>query len=200
MEIIVASQNKHKIDEIKNILTPIGFRVISRDEAGIPDFEIEENGETFEENSFIKAKAICDYCGKPALADDSGLSVDFLKGAPGVYSARFAGLPSNDKNNNHKLLALMKDVPYDARTCAFISVITIVYPDGKSVSGKGVCKGRLLLSEKGKGGFGYDPLFVPDGLEKTFAEITAEEKNAVSHRKKALDDLKAKLENNPDFL
>jgi len=192
-ELIVASQNKHKIDEIKEILKPLGFSVISRDESGIPDFEIEENGETFEENSLLKAKVICEHCNKPVIADDSGLSVDALDGAPGVYSARFAGVPSNDRKNNEKLVSLVCNLDYEERKCAFVSVVTIVFPDGRIFSGRGECSGHLLLDERGSGGFGYDPLFVPDGFDKTFAELSGEEKNSISHRKKALDDLKEKL-------
>lgn len=187
MEIIVAaSRNKHKIEEIEAITKKFGMSIISRDDAGVPKIEIEEDGETFEENSYKKAYEIMKMCGKTTIADDSGLMVDYLDGAPGVYSARFAGEDGNDAKNNEKLLTLLKDVPHEERTAKFVSVITMVYPNGESVVARGECHGHIINAPAGDNGFGYDPLFVPDGFQKTFAELSPEEKNEISHRAKAL--------------
>ncbi|MBR5315493.1 MAG: RdgB/HAM1 family non-canonical purine NTP pyrophosphatase, partial [Firmicutes bacterium] len=170
MEIIVAaSRNKHKIEEIEAITKKFGMSIISRDDAGVPKVEIEEDGETFEENSYKKAYEIMKMCGKTTIADDSGLMVDYLGGAPGVYSARFAGEDGNDAKNNEKLLNLLKDVPYKERTAKFVSVITMVYPNGESVVARGECHGHIIDAPAGDNGFGYDPLFVPDGFQRTFA-------------------------------
>ncbi len=191
--IVAASRNRHKIEEIEAITKKFGMRIISRDEAGIPPVEIEEDGQTFEENSFKKASEIMKLCGQITLADDSGLMVDYLNGAPGVYSARFAGEDGNDAKNNEKLLKLMEGVPADKRTAKFVSVITMVYPDGTVLTARGECPGTILTAPAGDGGFGYDPLFVPEGYEKTFAQLTADEKNAISHRAVALVELERLL-------
>ena len=191
--IVAASRNRHKIEEIEAITKKFGMRIISRDEAGIPPVEIEEDGQTFEENSFKKASEIMKLCGQITLADDSGLMVDYLNGAPGVYSARFAGEDGNDAKNNEKLLKLMEGVPADNRTAKFVSVITMVYPDGTVLTARGECPGTILTAPAGDGGFGYDPLFVPEGYEKTFAQLTADEKNAISHRAVALVELERLL-------
>ena len=191
--IVAASRNRHKIEEIEAITKKFGMRIISRDEAGIPPVEIEEDGQTFEENSFKKASEIMKLCGQITLADDSGLMVDYLNGAPGVYSARFAGEEGNDAKNNEKLLKLMEGVPADKRTAKFVSVITMVYPDGTVLTARGECPGTILTAPAGDGGFGYDPLFVPEGYEKTFAQLTADEKNAISHRAVALVELERLL-------
>ena len=192
--IVAASRNRHKIEEIEAITKKFGMSIISRDEAGVPPVEIVEDGETFEENSFKKADEIMKLCGKITLADDSGLMVDYLGGAPGVYSARFAGEDGNDEKNNEKLLKLLDGVPAKGRTAKFVSVITMVYPDGTVLSARGECPGRIITVPTGDGGFGYDPLFVPDGYEKTFAQLTPEEKNAISHRSAALTELEKLLE------
>lgn len=192
--IVAASRNRHKIEEIEAITKKFGMSIISRDEAGVPPVEIVEDGETFEENSFKKADEIMKLCGKITLADDSGLMVDYLGGAPGVYSARFAGEDGNDEKNNEKLLKLLDGVPAKGRTAKFVSVITMVYPDGTVLSARGECSGRIITVPTGDGGFGYDPLFVPDGYEKTFAQLTPEEKNAISHRAAALTELEKLLE------
>lgn len=192
--IVAASRNRHKIEEIEAITKKFGMSIISRDEAGVPPVEIVEDGETFEENSFKKADEIMKLCGKITLADDSGLMVDYLGGAPGVYSARFAGEDGNDEKNNEKLLKLLDGVPAKERTAKFVSVITMVYPDGTVLSARGECPGRIITVPTGDGGFGYDPLFVPDGYEKTFAQLTPEEKNAISHRAAALTELEKLLE------
>jgi XTP/dITP diphosphohydrolase len=204
--IVCASNNQHKIVEIEAITAKFGMKVISRNDAGVPPFEIEEDGDTFEANSYKKAAEILAVCGKPTLADDSGLMVDYLDGAPGVYSARFAGAPTDsgqdrvDGENNKKLLALMEGVPAEKRTAKFVSVITMIFPaeddkfkPGKVLVARGECPGLVLTEEHGDGGFGYDPLFLPNGCDRTFAEITAEEKNAVSHRANALKELERLL-------
>jgi len=149
-------------------------------------FVVIEDGKTFADNSYKKAFTIMRITGKPAIADDSGLVVDCLDGAPGVWSARFAGEPCDDDKNNDKLLDLMKDVPYEKRTAHFVSCVTLVYPNGEIISAQGECPGHILFERRGTGGFGYDPLFLPDELDKTFAEINMEEKNTVSHRARAL--------------
>lgn len=191
--IIAASRNQHKITEIEAITKKFGMNIISRDEAGIPKFEIEEDGETFEENSFKKASEIMKVCGKITIADDSGLMVEYLGGAPGVYSARFAGEDGNDTKNNKKLLMLLEGVPYKERRAKFVSVITMVYPDGTYLTARGECEGHIIDTPTGENGFGYDPLFVPEGYQQTFAQLSAEEKNAISHRAKALVQLEKLL-------
>lgn len=191
--IIAATQNKHKIKEIEAITKEFGMSIIARDEAGIPKVDIVEDGETFEENSYKKAYEIMKLCGKATIADDSGLVVDCLDGAPGVYSARFAGVDGDDKANNRKLVELIKDVPYEKRTARFVSVITMVFPDGETIVARGEVEGHMVLEEKGPNGFGYDPLFVPVGYDITFGEIDPDIKNKISHRANALNKLREKL-------
>lgn len=192
--IVAASKNKHKIEEIEAITRKFGMDVIARDAAGVPDdLEIEEDGETFEENSLKKAKGILEVCGKPTIADDSGLMVDYLGGAPGVYSARFAGEDGNDAKNNEKLLRLLEEVPMREKTAQFVSVITLAFPDGRTIVARGECPGRIIETPIGENGFGYDPLFVPDGYDRTFAQLTSEEKNQISHRAVALQELERQL-------
>ncbi|MDR2132953.1 MAG: RdgB/HAM1 family non-canonical purine NTP pyrophosphatase [Clostridiales Family XIII bacterium] len=195
MLVVAATQNAHKIRELTEITKAFGMTVISRSEAGVPDFEIEEDGATFEENSLKKARAIMERCGLAAIADDSGLVTDALGGAPGVLSARFAGVSgeSADAANNEKLLALLSGVPDAERTARFVSVVTLVFPDGRALAARGECEGFIGRAGRGDGGFGYDPLFTPRGFEKTFAELSAEEKNGISHRAKALAALRELL-------
>ena len=193
--IVAASKNRHKIEEIEAITKKYGMDVIPRDEAGVPDeIEIEEDGETFEENSKKKALGILAVCGMPTIADDSGLMVDYLGGAPGVYSARFAGEPCSDEKNNRKLLHLLEEVPPKEKNAKFVSVITLAFPDGEIIVARGECPGRIIDQPVGENGFGYDPLFVPDGYQKTFAQLTAEEKNRISHRARALKELERQLQ------
>ena len=177
--------------------------LVPRSEAGIPYIEVEEDGETFEENSYKKAYEIMKLAGEMTIADDSGLMVDALDGAPGVYSARFSGAGATDRSNNEKLLALLKDVQAEKRTAKFVSVITMIYPHGDKIVARGECQGRIIFEERGSGGFGYDPLFVPNdqpqravdaGEKLTSAEMEPAEKNAVSHRGKALRALVASIE------
>ena len=194
--VVAASRNRHKIEEIDAITKKFGMHIISRDEAGVPDIEITEDGQTFEDNSLKKAREIMKLCGQITIADDSGLMVDCLDGAPGVYSARFAGEDGNDEKNNQKLLMLLEGVPEEKRTAEFVSVITMVYPDGNIITARGECQGRIITEPAGDNGFGYDPLFVPDGYDRTFAQLTAEEKNSVSPRAAALEKLKKLLGEN----
>ena len=187
MKLVIASNNGHKVREIKKILGRFFKEIVTIKELGL-DIDPEETGNTFEENSLIKAKAVCLTSGLPALADDSGLCVNALGGAPGVYSARFAGIEQNDEKNIDKLLDELKDCK--DRTAEFVTVVTLVYPDGKVLSAKGRTEGEITYERKGTGGFGYDPVFYSRELNKTFGEATEEEKNAVSHRGKALESLK----------
>ena len=191
--IIAATKNRHKIKEIEAITSQFGMNIISWDDAGVPDVEIPEDGDTFEENSYKKAYGIMELSGEITVADDSGLEVDYLDGAPGIYSARFAGEGATDDKNNEKLLQLMKDVPFEQRTARFVSVITMVFPDGKSVVARGTVEGHLAYELKGERGFGYDPMFIPEGYSETMGEISGEEKNRISHRANALKVLREKL-------
>ena len=185
-KIIASSSNEHKIKELQAITGKFGMEVISKKDAGFGHVEVEEDGHTFEENSKKKAQVLADVSGEITIADDSGLMVEYLGGEPGVYSARFAGEGASDLKNNEKLLALLDGVPYSKRRAKFVSVITMVFPDGDMVVARGECPGHILLEARGKGGFGYDPLFVPDGYQRTFAQLTEDEKNSISHRAQAL--------------
>lgn len=186
-ELIIASNNKHKIVEIKAILGDFFSNIYSLSDKNI-NVEIEETGSTFEENAIIKAKYIAQMTGIPALSDDSGLEVNALGGAPSIYSARYAGEPSDSNKNNEKLLKEMDGIT--DRRANFTSVIAICYPDGKIITAKGATYGRILTQPQGENGFGYDPLFFSDDLNKCFGVATSEEKNAVSHRGRALQNLK----------
>lgn len=192
--IIAASRNKHKIEELEAITKKYGMNIISRDDANLPQDEVEEDGETFEENSYKKAYEIMKMSGEVTIADDSGLSVEYLHGEPGVYSARYAGENCSDKKNNEKLLNMLEGVPYRDRRAKFVSVITMVWPNGEHIVARGECKGHIIDQPEGSNGFGYDPLFVPDGFQRTFAQLTAEEKNSISHRAKALEKLEKLLQ------
>lgn len=186
MDIIIASNNKHKIREIKEILGDKFDNIFSLSDKNI-DIEIEETGLTFYENALIKAETICKLTGLPTLSDDSGLEVEALNGAPGVYSARYAGEPSSDKKNNELLLKNLKNITN--RKARFTCVIVLCYPDGSNISATGYCNGEILFKEDGNGGFGYDPLFYSYDLKKSFGVATGEEKNSVSHRAIALKNL-----------
>lgn len=185
--IVLASRNRHKIREMEVLLHTLlpeeDFVLLSLDDIGYTG-EIEENGTTFEENAKIKASvpASLGYIG---IADDSGLEVDALNGEPGVYSARYAdeeGVPHSDEANNDKLLRKLASVPDEKRTARFVSCLSLVTPCGRSFTVRGTCEGVMLWERRGTGGFGYDPLFYHPPLGKTFAELTPEEKNSVSHR------------------
>lgn len=191
--IIAATQNKHKIIEIDAITSEFGLKIIGRDEAGIPDIDIVEDGETFEENSYKKAYEIMKISGKPTIADDSGIVIDALGGAPGVYSARYAGPECDDDANNAKVLRELEGVPIEKRTARYVAVITMVFPDGKTIVARGECEGHIMFEETGTNGFGYDPMFRPLGYDTTFGHIPPEEKNKISHRGKALQILRSEL-------
>lgn len=190
MKIAIATNNKNKVKEIRAVLGGHFDAMYSLEDLGI-NVEIEETGDTLTENALIKARTIRDLSGLPALADDSGLMVDALDGAPGVYSARYAGEEHDDKKNNALLLKNLGGKP---RTAHFCSVIALVYPDGKELTAEGRVEGHILDCERGNNGFGYDPLFFSDELGKTFAEASQEEKNSVSHRGRALRNMLQILE------
>ena len=188
--IVVASGNPGKLREIASIFR--GYTIVSMHEAGFTE-DIEETGETFEENALIKARAVSRALHCTALADDSGLCVDALGGAPGVHSARFCGRHGDDSANNALLLEKLAGVPDQKRTAYFESCVALCFPDGRELTAHGRTYGRILQKEEGSGGFGYDPLFFSDELIKSFGTAAAEEKNAVSHRAKALAALEVKL-------
>ena len=191
--IIAATQNKHKIREIGQITEKFGYEIIGRDDAGVPNVEIVEDGETFEENSYKKAVGVMMLCNEVTIADDSGIMIDALDGAPGIYSARFSGEDATDEKNNEKMIELLKDVPYEKRTAKYVAVITMAFPDGETIVARGECHGHIAFEAVGNGGFGYDPYFIPLGYDTTFGVISAEEKNRISHRAKALEELERKL-------
>ena len=192
--IIAATGNKDKIKEIDAITRALGIKVVSKSEVGLGDFDPVEDGNTFEENSYIKAYEIMKRCNKPTIADDSGLEVEYLDGAPGIYSGRFAGEEGNYQRNNEKLLSLLEGVPYHDRRAKFVTVITLIYPDGKTIVARGECPGHIIIEPNGEGGFGYDPLFIPEGYQRTFAQLGTDVKNQISHRARALKELAIKLE------
>lgn len=198
--IVVATQNKHKIEEINKITKDFGYVLIYGKEAGIEGVEVIEDGETFEENSFKKANEIMQLTGKITIADDSGLMVDYLNGKPGVYSARFAGEDATDEENNQKLIEELKGVPFEKRTARYVSVITLVTPTGKKIVARGEVEGHIAEESSGNGGFGYDPYFIPKGYDVTFGNFTMEEKNKISHRGRALEKLREILENEKEIL
>ena len=191
MKLVLASKNEKKLKEMNEILSALGVEVCSQADAGV-DVEVEETGTTFEENSLLKAKAVMEASGLPAIADDSGLCVDALNGGPGVYSARYGG-EGLDDTMRYKLL--LSSMPRGAaRTAKFVSVITCCFPNGDVLTARGECPGTIAFAPMGTGGFGYDPVFFLPKLKKTFAQLSPEEKNAVSHRGKALEAFQAKLE------
>ena len=185
--LVLASGNKGKIAEIGEMLPE--FSVIGYKDAGL-DFEIEETGATFYENALIKAKAVSEALGLPALADDSGLCVNALSGAPGIFSARFAG-DGNDEHNIDKLLKELDGVK--DRSAKFVCSLVLYYPDGKIISAEGETNGEILFERAGQNGFGYDPIFYSADLKKSLGEASSKEKNSVSHRSRALKNLKEKL-------
>lgn len=190
MKLAIATNNTHKLQEIRAILGNSFDALLSLNELGI-DIDVEETGTTLEENAIIKASTICKLCGMPTLADDTGLMVDALNGAPGVYSARYAGEDHNDKNNRTLLLKNLKNV--ENRNAHFETVIAIYFPNGEFITSSGRVNGHILREERGNEGFGYDSLFYSTKLQKSFAEATPYEKNSVSHRGRALSAMLAKL-------
>jgi len=191
MKLVLASKNKKKLVEMNAILSQLGIEVCSEADAGV-DIDVEEIGTTFEENSLLKARAVMEASGMPAIADDSGLCVTCLNDAPGVYSARYGGEGLDDVGRYQLLLANMRG-QLD-RSAKFVSVITCCFPNGDVITARGECPGTIAFAPMGEGGFGYDPVFFIPGMKKTFAQLSAEEKNAISHRGKALEIFKGKLE------
>lgn len=187
MKIIIATHNKHKLQEMRRILSPMGYEVVTDLDLGIELSDVEENGETFLDNARIKAEAGCKESGLPCIADDSGLCVDALNGAPGVYSARYSGVHGDDDGNNRKLLSELSGVPTEKRTAHFACAICVSFPDGSEVTATGKCEGYIGYEKKGTNGFGYDPLFMVG--DRSLAQMTAEEKDAISHRGNALKEL-----------
>lgn len=186
MKVILASKNQHKLTELSSILSKLGFEIALESDYGL-DIEVEETGVTFEENSLLKAEAVMKASGMPVLADDSGLMVDALSGAPGVYSARY-GNKKSDAERTAYLLENMKDIPDAQRGARFVCVITCLFPDGKKIVARGECPGVIARAPKGENGFGYDPVFYLPEYGMTYAELPAEQKNAISHRARALQD------------
>lgn len=190
MKFVLASKNPHKLKEMNAILSAMGIEVCSEAEAGV-DLDVEETGATFEENSLIKARTVMQATGLPAIADDSGLCVDCLNGAPGVYSARYGGEGLSDGARTRLLLENMRGQL--SRKAKYVSVITCCFPNGDVISARGECHGAIAYAPIGTGGFGYDPVFFVPELKKTYAQITPEEKNAISHRAHALAAFQEKL-------
>jgi XTP/dITP diphosphohydrolase len=193
IELVVATRNRGKLKEIQSLLAGVVDTVHCA--ADFLDFpETIEDGLTFQENALKKAREAMSFSGMPALADDSGLAVDALGGRPGVHSARFAGEHAEDADNNHRLLDELSEVPAGQRQAAFVCTLAFVTPDGREQVFNGRIEGAILTSERGEEGFGYDPLFLVDGIERTMAELGVAEKNAISHRGQALQQFRTFLE------
>lgn len=184
MKFVLASNNAGKRDELMQMLSLCGIELVTAKEAGFGNLDPDETGASFAENALIKAKAFCELTGMPCIADDSGLCVDAMNGAPGVHTARYAG-DHNFADGIERLLAELEGVPAEKRSARFICSICCIWPDGHTVTAEGCCEGFIAKSRMGSGGFGFDPVFMlPDG--RCFASISTEEKNAVSHRGKAI--------------
>ncbi len=191
MKVVLATKNPHKLEEILSILGEIpGVEFLTFRDIPLPD--VEETGGTLEENAILKATSVARETGLPALAEDTGLEVEALGGAPGVRSARFAGEDKDYRANNEKLLGLLKGVT--DRRARFRTVAVLALPDGRTWTAEGVLEGRIAETPRGEGGFGYDPLFIPEGETRTLAEMSPEEKNRISHRRKALEAMRSILE------
>ena len=194
--LVIATRNQGKIAEIQRILD-LGnvdgesIEIKSVVEFDLPD--VEETGNTFEENALLKAETIARATGYAALADDSGLSVDALKGAPGIYSARYSGIHGDDSANIEKVLAELIECPDEDRGAEFTAVIAVAKPDGSHIIARGELRGQIALAKRGANGFGYDPIFIPDGHERTLGEFTATEKDEISHRASALAEIAPKI-------
>lgn len=191
-EIIIATKNAGKVKEFEEFFAPYKITVKSLlDFENLPD--VEETGTTFEENAALKAEQIAVHVQAPVLADDSGLMIDALDGRPGIYSARYAGEEKNDQANIDKVLDELQDVPEEKRTARFICVLAIAEPGKETIFRTGYCEGKIASEQKGTNGFGYDPIFIPDGYDETLGQLAPEVKNQISHRKNALDQLKELL-------
>lgn len=192
MDFILATNNMKKLAEMQRILSPLGINVVTAKMLGVTLEDVEEDGETFEDNAKLKARAACKEMNMPAIADDSGLCVDYLNGAPGIFSARFAGEHGNDEKNNDLLLEKLDGVPLEKRPAHYVCAICCTFPDGREIVVRGECSGVIGFERDGNEGFGYDPLFLVDG--KAFGRYTAEEKDKISHRGNALRLLTKELE------
>ncbi|MEX2586375.1 MAG: RdgB/HAM1 family non-canonical purine NTP pyrophosphatase [Actinomycetota bacterium] len=192
MEIVLGTANPGKIAEIVKLWSNLPVRLITKDQMQ-PWPDIVESGDTYLQNALIKARALVEFSSKPVLADDSGIEIDALDGAPGVTSARFAAPDATDTQNNLRMAHLLKDVPEGSRTARYRCVAVLANPDGTYLDAEGVCEGSIALAPEGDGGFGYDPWFIPDGQDKTFGELSSEFKGSISHRGKALRLLAEKL-------
>ena len=191
MKIFIATKNQKKLTELSRILIPMGFEVLCEKDFNEYFPDVEENGTTFEENAIIKAAAGLNNTGLISVADDSGICVDYLDGAPGIFSARYSGEHGDDQTNNEKLLAELSGVPMEKRTARYVAAIACVFPDGRKFTVRGECVGKIAFEPKGNNGFGYDPYFISElGV---MAELTAEEKDRISHRGKALKLFKEEL-------
>ena len=192
-EIVIASSNKAKIAEIVEIFSELDVTILTKGDLNTWPDDMEENGVTYLDNALIKARAVCQLTGKPALADDSGIEVDALDGAPGVHSARFAGANATEEENNQKLEALLSSSPKEKRGARYRCVAVVVFPEGEEIAAHGTCEGTIGTFPRGEGGFGYDPWFIPFGGSRAMAELSAAEKHTISHRGKALRALAEKL-------
>lgn len=191
-ELLIATRNRAKLAELQEILAGENVNLLSLDHIkGLP--EVEEDGATFAENAIKKARTMAELSGRFTIADDSGLMVDALDGAPGIFSARFAGPACSDEDNNAKLLRLLNGIPAAQRTARFVCVIALAKPGGAVDSVQGICEGWIIEQPRGEKGFGYDPLFIPIGCHQTFAELGEEIKNKISHRGRALQEAKPVL-------
>jgi len=192
-KLVVSTGNEHKLDEIRKILKGLPIEVLSKKDVGLASLDVVEDGTTLEENSVKKAKALAEKVDYMVLADDSGLFVDALNGEPGVYSSRYSGEEGNSKKNLEKLLEKLKDVPLEERKAKFMAVIALITEDKELFLVKGECRGSIGFEAKGYNGFGYDPIFIPEGYTKTFAELDENIKNSISHRARALENLREKI-------
>lgn len=193
MKLLIATHNNKKRVELQRILSPLGIEVVLAEDIGCELRDVEETGTTFEENAKLKAVAGCEDSGIACIADDSGLCVDFLNGEPGVYSARYSGGHGNDEANIDKVLEKLEGVPTAERTASFVCAACCAFPDGRTITVKGECRGEILTERHGKGGFGYDPIFKSGN--RLFGEISSEEKDSLSHRGKALRLMAEELKN-----
>lgn len=190
-DFILASNNKKKLVEMREILSKMGYSLCSQREAGC-DFEVEENGITFAENAYLKASAVTAHTGCPAIADDSGLVVDALDGAPGIYSARYGGDACASDVERYELLLRNMEGKVN-RSARFVSSIVCTFPNGDVIRAEGSCEGSIRTTPAGDGGFGYDPIFQPEGMDVSMAELTSEEKHAISHRGNAIREFQERL-------
>ncbi|SDQ45543.1 XTP/dITP diphosphatase [Virgibacillus salinus] len=194
-EIIIATKNPGKAEEFKTFFAKFNIKAVSLLDLSQSIQDIEETGVTFEENAALKAEQIAKLLNTPVLADDSGLTIDALDGRPGIFSARYAGEPKDDKANIEKVLAELKNAKVTDRTARFVCVLAVATPDANTIFKKGYCEGRISVTSKGSNGFGYDPIFIPKNYTRTMAELSSDEKNSISHRSNAIKQLEDWLEN-----